>query len=48
MPGTLSVPNMYVLNEWISNIFRKDRLVSEKGWRVVEVFGVWQVSRFMG
>lgn len=48
VPGTLSVPNMYVLNEWISNIFRKDRLVSEKGWRVVEVFGVWQVSRFMG
>ena len=47
VPGTQSVPNMYVLNEWISNMFRKDSLVSEKGWRVVEVFGVWQVSRFM-
>ena len=47
MPGTQSVPNMYVLNEWISDMFRKDSLVSEKGWRVVEVFGVWQVSRFM-
>lgn len=48
VPGTQAAPSMYVLNEWISNIFRKGRLVSEKGWRVVEVFGVWQVSRFMG